>query len=75
MASLNPAESSLSGEHVPMVPVWITRFTVLEPAHCWRITRAASRAASAVLLYCVPNLNLKENPSPYPRPSQRMNSG
>jgi len=32
--------------------VRITRFTVPESSHCRRITRAASRAASAGLLYC-----------------------
>ena len=56
MASLNPAESSLSGEHVRMVPVWITRFTVLEPAlpedHPRRVQ---SRLRRALVLRAVPN--------------------
>uniref|UniRef100_A0A0A9BS34 Uncharacterized protein n=1 Tax=Arundo donax TaxID=35708 RepID=A0A0A9BS34_ARUDO len=34
-----------------MEAVWITRFTVLDSAHCRRITRTASTAASAVFSY------------------------
>ena len=34
--SLNPVESSLSGEHATMLPVWITRFTVLDSSHAPR---------------------------------------
>jgi hypothetical protein len=53
MKSLYPApETSFSGDAVDTEAVWITRLTVLDSAHCLRIARTASTAASAVLLYC-----------------------
>jgi hypothetical protein len=53
MKSLYPApETSFSGDAVDTEAVWITRLTVLDSAHCLRIARTVSTAASAVLLYC-----------------------
>jgi hypothetical protein len=60
MASLKPVESALRGEDADILATWITRFTVLDSAHCLRITRAASRVASAVLLCCTAYQSARE---------------
>ena len=45
-------EDSFSGEAADTDAVWMTRFTVLDSSHSRRMTRTASAAAFAEVLYC-----------------------
>jgi hypothetical protein len=44
-------EDSVSGEAAVTDAVWMTRFTVFDSSHSRRMTRTASAAASAAVLY------------------------